>query len=189
MRGLDWLLDIFPKIPQQFTHVRLKVFSSLEVYHITKDRDEGEPLYRCCAETAGVEYVGSLTQPELPKELRSVNILTYPNTFGETSCISVMQTLASGCFFLTRNWGYLPETTAGFAHLISLSQSNTSNSIAPFSSISEREYYAQELVVAILEVLEVLTGANPQETEQFLRKQVDYFNKYCTWKVRALEWE
>ncbi len=35
----------------------------------------------------------------------------------------------------------------------------------------------------------MLTGANPQETEQFLRKQVDYFNKYCTWRVRALEWE
>ena len=43
--------------------------------------------------------------------------------------------------------------------------------------------------MAILEVLEVLTGANPQETKQFLRKQVDYLNKYCTWKVRALEWE
>jgi hypothetical protein len=100
-----------------------------------------------------------------------------------------MEALASGCFVVTSNWGYLPETTAGFAPLIPLSQSNTSNSIAPFSSISERESYAQEFLVAILEVLEVLTGANPQETEQFLRKQVDYFNKYCTWRVRALEWE
>ena len=133
--------------------------------------------------------MGSLTQPELPRELRSVNILGYPNTFAETSCISVMEALASGCFLLTSNWEYLPKTTAGFARLISLSQSNTSNSIAPFSSISERESYAQEFLVAILEVLEVLTAANPQETEQFLRKQVDYFNKYCTWRVRALEWE
>jgi hypothetical protein len=83
----------------------------------------------------------------------------------------------------------LPEITAGFARLISLSQSNTSNSIAPFSSISERQSYAQEFLVAILEVLEVLTGANPQKTEQFLREQVDYFNKYCTWRVRALEWK
>jgi len=40
-----------------------------------------------------------------------------------------------------------------------------------------------------MEVLQVLTGANPQTTEQFLRKKVDYFNNYCTWKVRALEWE
>jgi glycosyltransferase involved in cell wall biosynthesis len=169
--------------------VRLKVFSSLKVYQVTEDRDEWEPLYRRCAETAGVEYVGSLTQPELARELRSVNILGYPNTFAETSGISVMEALASGCFVVTSNWGYLPETTAGFAPLIPLSQSNTSNSIAPFSSISERESYAQEFLVAILEVLEVLTGANPQETEQFLRKQVDYFNKYCTWRVRALEWE
>jgi hypothetical protein len=53
----------------------------------------------------------------------------------------------------------------------------------------ERESYVQEFFVAILEVLEVLTAANPQETEQLLRKQLDYFNKYCTGKVRALEWE
>ena len=38
-------------------------------------------------------------------------------------------------------------------------------------------------------MLEVITGANPQETEQLLIKQVDYFNKYCTGRVRALEWE
>jgi glycosyltransferase involved in cell wall biosynthesis len=133
--------------------VRLKVFSSLKVYQVTQDRDEWEPLYCRCAETSGVEYVGSLTQQELARELRSVNMLGYPNTFAETSCISVMEALASGCFFVASNWGYLPETTAGFAPLIPLSQSNTSNSIAPFSSISERESYAQEFLVAILEVL------------------------------------
>ena len=188
-RGLDLLLDIFPRIRQRFTDVRLKVFSSLKVYQVTEDRDERHPLYRRCAETVGVEYVGSLTQPELARELRSINILAYPNTFAETSCISVMEALASGCFVVTSNWAALPETTAGFARLIPLSQSHTSNSLVPFSSISEREFYAQEFLAAILEVLEMLTGANPHETEQLLRKQVDYFNKYCTWRVRALEWE
>jgi glycosyltransferase involved in cell wall biosynthesis len=142
--------------------VRLKVFSSLKVYQVTKEREEWEPLYRRCAEAAGVDYVGSLTQPELPRELPSVNILEYPNTFAETSCISVMEALASGCFVVTSNWGYLPETTAGFARLISLSQCNTSKSIAFFSSISERESYHQAFLAAILEMLEVLTGANPQ---------------------------
>ncbi|HCV32222.1 MAG TPA: TIGR03032 family protein [Microcoleaceae bacterium UBA9251] len=188
-RGLDLLLDIFPKIRRRFPGVRLKVFSSLKVYQVAENRDEWEPLYQRCAETAGVEYVGSLTQPELARELRSINILAYPNTFAETSCISVMEALASGCFVVTSNWGSLPETTAGFARLISLSHSNSSNLSNPFDSISEREAYAQEFIATVLNVLEWLTGANSQETEHFLRRQVDYFNKNCTWKVRALEWE
>jgi len=54
-RGLDLLLYLFPKIPQRFTDVRLKVFSSLKVYQVTEYRDEWEPLYRRCAEAAGVE--------------------------------------------------------------------------------------------------------------------------------------
>ena len=89
--------------------MRLKVFSSLKVYQITEYRDEWEPLCRRCAETAGVKYVGSLTQPELPRELRLVNILAYPNTFAETSCISVMEALASGCLVLTSNWDICPK--------------------------------------------------------------------------------
>ena len=88
---------------QRFTDVRLKVFSSLKVSQVTEDRDEWETLYRRCAETAGVEYVGSLTQPELARQLRSINILAYPNTFARTSCISVMEALANGGFFVTSN--------------------------------------------------------------------------------------
>ena len=61
--------------------MRLKVFSSLKVSQVTEDRDEWESLYRRCAETARVEYIGSLIQPELARELRSVNILGYPDTF------------------------------------------------------------------------------------------------------------
>jgi len=109
--------------------VRLKVFSSLKAYQVIEERDEWEPLYRRCAETAGVEYVGSVTQSEVARQLRSVNILAYPNTFAAISCIAVMEALASGCFVVTSNWEYLPETTAVFARLIPLSPSNTSNSI------------------------------------------------------------
>ena len=89
--------------------MRLKVVSSLKVAQLTEDRDEWEPLYRRCAETARVESVGSLTQPELARELPSINILASPNTFAETSCISVMEAIASGYLVVTRNGDICPK--------------------------------------------------------------------------------
>jgi glycosyltransferase involved in cell wall biosynthesis len=70
-RGLDLLLDAFPRIREQVPGVTLKVFSSMKVYAIGAGEDDARygSLYRRCRETEGVEYVGSLPQPQLAEEL------------------------------------------------------------------------------------------------------------------------
>lgn len=83
-RGLDILLEVFPKIRQALPGTRLKVFSSMRVYHHVFETDEESDygsLYRQCRETEGAEYVGSIPQADLACELKSVVLLTYPNTF------------------------------------------------------------------------------------------------------------
>ncbi|MEG4498377.1 glycosyltransferase family 4 protein [Microcoleus sp. F10-C6] len=122
-RRLDILLKVFPEIRQALPGTRFKVFSNMKVHQIDDNENQlflGQ-LYRQCQETEGVEYVGSVPQPELVRQLRSVAVLADPNTYLETSSIAVMEAMACGCRIVTSELAALPETTAGFARLVSMS--------------------------------------------------------------------
>jgi len=174
-RGLDLLLDAFGDIRREIPGVRLRVFSSMKVYHTPAAQDEAEygALYRRCRETEGVEYVGSLPQPELARELSSVGILAYPNTFAETSCISVMEAMAAGCRVVTSELGALPETCEGFGRLIPGGQSRA-------------DYLRQFTEKTISAVREIAGRDGAVESE--LRRQVAHMNRTAVWQVRALQW-
>ncbi len=186
-RGLDLLLDIFPKIRQAYPGTRLKVFSSKKVYQLPQSVDESEygTLYHQCRQMAGVEYLGSISQPELAQELRSVSVLAYANTFEETSCIAVMEAMASGCYVVTSDLAALPETTAGYASLVSVADVQGFSAVRNwrFSQRQDWKAYGERFVAATLAVLQ-----NYRSQEAHLRQMVDYVNQACTWDVRAQEW-
>lgn len=173
-RGLDVLLQVFPAIRAQLPDVTLRVYSSMRVYQMNGQQDEAEfgHLYRQCRETPGVDYVGSLPQPELAGQLSAATLLAYPNHFAETSCISVMEAMACGCQIVTSRLGALGETTAGFARLV------------PPGS---REAYTREFIAQVTAALEE-TEHRTAEVEQRLARQVAYVNADCTWQCRAAQW-
>jgi len=174
-RGLAVLLDAFPKIRQALPGTRLKVITGLKLYGMPAQTDEATfgPLYQRCRETEGAELLEPMPQPELARHMREVSVLTYPNTFAETSCIVAMEAMASGAFVVTTDHGALPETTAPFGYAVKLRPT-----LAEFLDA----YVAQ--VVALLRD----QSEKPQETEAFLRRQVDHINQAGTWDLRAREW-
>jgi glycosyltransferase involved in cell wall biosynthesis len=147
----------------------------MRVYQTPAPADERDygGLYERCRQTPGVEYVGSIPQPVLAREMEGVAMLAYPNTFPETSCIAALEGMASGCRMVTSNLGALPETTAGFATLISVEQ--------------ERGSYVREFVAYTVAALaEMQRGDAAVETH--LRRQVEYIRQNATWDLRAREW-
>ncbi len=188
-RGLDLLLSIFPKIRQLVPGTLLKVFSSKKVYQLREELDESVygSLYRRCREMDGVEYLGSVSQPELARQLRSVSILTYPNTFKETSCIAVMEAMASGCRVITSNLAALSETAAGFCPLVSVEDVLGFSSVRDwqFSLRTDWENYSNRFVETTVKAIAALQDIN---AESQLRQQVNYIHDSCIWEVRARAW-
>jgi glycosyltransferase involved in cell wall biosynthesis/Flp pilus assembly protein TadD len=110
-RGLDVLLDLFPRIRAACPEAELDVFSSLKVYGISEEEDQQRngAIY-AKARQPGVNLIGSVTQRELAERLQQARVLAYPNHFAETFCIAAIEAEAAGCAVVTSALGALPET-------------------------------------------------------------------------------
>jgi glycosyltransferase involved in cell wall biosynthesis len=176
-RGLNILVACFPTIHRLHPDCRLDVFSSMAVYGNASDDDFGRPLYDLCRTTEGIDYRGSVTQPELAQALRGAKILAYPNTFAETGCIAAMEALAAGMLVISSDLGALPETCEGWGRLIS-----------PIGPGRTPEQYAIEFVRVIDEALREL-NADPTRFFHDRFRQSQAITASCDWDVRAAEWQ
>jgi glycosyltransferase involved in cell wall biosynthesis len=110
-RGLDALLDLFPRIRAACPDAELDVFSSMRVYGVSEAEDQKQfaSIYDR-ARQPGVTLVGSVPQLELASRLQQARILAYPNHYAETFCIAAAEAQAAGCAVVTSHLGALPET-------------------------------------------------------------------------------
>lgn len=176
-RGLNVLLHIFPMVRQEWPDAELRVYSSMKVYQQNEAQDDCRVLYDQCRALPGAVYVGSLPQPELAAALRTATVLSYTNTFAETSCIAVMEALASGLFVVTSDLGALPETTLGFGILV-----------PPAQGQADLLNYAGRYLAQLRAVLQ-RQATDPVEFAAERFEQVRAIQTHCTWRVRAAEWE
>lgn len=112
-RGLDVLLQVFPRIREAVPSATLDLYTSMAVYGVdaAADRAEFGALY-AQADQPGVRLLGSVPQAELSHALLGAGLLAYPNHFAETSCIAALEAQAAGCPVVTSARGALPETVA-----------------------------------------------------------------------------
>ncbi len=175
-RGLDRLLEAFPRIRAAVPGTILEVYSSWQIYGVPAAEDQARfgELDQQCRDMEGVAYIGPLPQPELAQRLRRVAVLAYPNTYAETSCIAVLEALAAGCVVVTSALGALPETAAGFARLV------------PWGE--DRAAYVDRFVTETVAALEKAAAPDGAAWEGQLRRQVSHVNAASAWPVLAGQW-
>jgi len=172
-RGLDVLLQAFPRIRDAVPGTVLRVFSSMEMYRVRPEDDRYRPLYDQCRATEGVDYAGPRGQARLAQELAGSAAFAYPSTFVETSCIAALESMAIGACVLTTRLGALPETTAGLAPMIDWQQ-DKSRMAKPFA----------DLVIGTLRDM----TRDPKTAERQRNAMIELIRENYLWPRRAVEW-
>jgi glycosyltransferase involved in cell wall biosynthesis len=171
-RGLRLAAEAFVRLRKLKPDAEFAVFCGPNAEDV--ERIDADPLLGALRRTPGVTHVGSVSQPELARRLKSAALLFYPNTFPETSCVSVIEAMAAGCRVLTSNLGALPETSAPFGVLR-----------PPFEGLN-RDVYLDDFAAAAAVEIDFLR--NDPSAEFMLRAQVDQ-SRVNRWRVRAVQWE
>lgn len=170
-RGLDILLKAWELLSPQ--NCELHVFSSCKIYgkDFAQEDSKYEFLYDWCERLPGVVYRGSIPNEELRKEISDFDILAYPNTFEETSCISVIEALSAGLRVVTSSLGALPETTEGWARM--------------YSYTENREKHAEIFSKILSEEIENIKNGILNDT---LMLQSQIYSKKWHWDTRINDW-
>ena len=127
-----------------------------------------------------ITHIGMVGQPELTRRMRRATLLLAPNPWPETSCIALIESVASGLTAITTNRAALPETASGFAQHISIDSPDAKQG---FDMPIDYDAFAKATLDALCEREE-----NPAETEATLRRQIDFFHANYQWSQRVEPW-
>jgi hypothetical protein len=124
-RGLKYLPEIWKKIVEKHPDAKLKVFSSMSLYG-QEDPQEYLALYDKINSLPNAKHHCPVEHEELAEHLRDASYFIYPNIWEETSCVSLIEAMRSGCIPILTDLGALPETAKGYGELVHVTGTNTS---------------------------------------------------------------
>ena len=171
-RGLNVLLAAMQLIKNPL--ISLDVYSSCEVYG--KDFSEAndkhyQELYDQAKKLPNVNYIGYKTNEYIIENLKNYKMYVYPSIWEETSCISLLESMAAGLYCITTDYGALFETGAEFPMYI------------PYSN--NYENLAKRFAYGIQAAAEHLDHPSIQDHLKF---QSEYTNRYYNWTKQANSW-
>ena len=172
-RGLVHLLKVFKNL--NLENVELNVCSSTIIYGKKFDDQLGkkyENIFNECKNTKNVNYSGFLENKKIIELLKNMHIFSHPSIWPETSCISAIEAMASGCEVVTTNLGALYETCSPFATFVGFDRN--------FDNLEKK--YSKTLLKSIKNYWS-------NENQNRLKLQSEVINATYSWDVRSVEWK
>lgn len=143
-RGLDRAMLIMDEARKSLPDLELHVYYGLENLEKYGLAEMAKTLRAMMAERPWVKYHGNVDQKTLAKEMGEAVVWLYPANFIESFCITVLESVASGCYPLVRKIGALQNTVKPFADM-GMAEIVDLNAETP----EQREEWAKLLVSAV----------------------------------------
>jgi glycosyltransferase involved in cell wall biosynthesis len=170
-RGLQILIPAFEKLQEKHSDIELDVFSSFKLYG-WEDRDEPyKELFEACKKNPKINYHGSVSNQEIRDNLKNLDIFAYPSIWEETSCLCLMEAMASGLLCVHPNLGALYETAAGMTNM--------------YQYLQDPNHHAG-LFYHILD--NAIQSVREESTQYKLGFQSTYANAFYSWNSRKNQW-
>ena len=191
-RGLDVLLEVWPRIRRRVPDAELHVFYGWNVFDAVARQNPALYAYKAKVlgliekaggEEGGVFIRGRVGQKELTAEMQDARVLTYPTAFLETSCITAMEAKAAGLPIVTSDLGALRETAALQALIPWNAERAESIDILEATKVNETMNY-QDVFVG--HVIALLTSEGAWKTRHDLALADAAAND---WANRIPDWE
>ncbi|TNC11464.1 glycosyltransferase family 4 protein [Methylobacterium terricola] len=167
-RGLKVLLDAWSELAPD--DAQLDVWSSMKLWGNRYNDGDAADLFSQMKELKNVTYNGIAPNSEIRRALKDMHFLLYPCTFDETSCLSVIEAMSSGCRVIAPARAALTETTAGFARLHGWSDNHNIT----------KEMFKRALI-------EEFQSPWSENFDTCVHQQ-EYFHRMYDMKSQALEW-
>ena len=171
-RGLSVLLGAMQLVKNPL--ISLDVYSSTEIYgkDFYKQNDHNyTELYKQAKELPNVNYIGYKPNEYIREHIKDYNMYVYPSIFEETSCISLLESMAAGLYCITTNYGALFETGAEFPMYIAYDNN--------YRNLAEKFAYGIEASA---------TALHEPSIQEHLNTQSNYTKKYYNWNKQASSW-
>lgn len=111
-RGLDVLVNAWPKIKAQVPHAELHIYSDMSIYNVNND-DATNKLFehiRNISADNSMFLFKPIKQADLAAVIQQADLMLYPCHYPETSCITAMEAEMARTPLITNNFGALKET-------------------------------------------------------------------------------
>lgn len=170
-RGLNILVSAFDALSKRYPNIELDVYSSFKIYGWEQRDEPYKELFNFCKDHPNINYHGSVPNSEIRTALQKAHFYAYPNTWLETSCISLIEAMSAGVFCLHPNYGALYETAANWTWMYQWQE-------------NERDHM-KALVELTSNAIEVYNEPDVQKT---LIAQKAYVDAFYGWHNRKNQW-
>lgn len=114
-RGLNLLYAVFLELLKKHPDkLHLDVYSSFKLYGWEQRDEQFKDLFEKIEAHPDMTNHGTVSNDEIRAALAKADIFAYPNTWTETSCISLIEAMSAGCLCIHPNLGALFETSGNW---------------------------------------------------------------------------